>query len=116
MADLLRHFGNPVHHAGERLKAAHQPVHGSRSGACVVVWPTAGRWWCSSCRTSGDAVIFVMQALGLAHPAAAAWLAERYGPPSDAGTELSRRRASRAKRRPYNASWRRVVVGGGSSA
>jgi len=32
------------------------PWHGSRTGACLVVWPAEGRWWCSSCRRGGDLV------------------------------------------------------------
>jgi hypothetical protein len=33
------------------------PWHGSRSGACLVVWP--GYWWCSSCKRHGDLVAWV---------------------------------------------------------
>lgn len=116
LADLFAHFDNPVHAAGERLKSGHEPVHGSRSGTCVVAWPATGRWWCSSCGRAGDAAGFVMAALGVKYPAAAEWLTTRYGPPADAGSELSRRRASRSKRRPYNAAVRRVLLGGGSGA
>ncbi len=32
------------------------PWHGSRTGECLVVWPAEGRWWCSSCKRSGDLV------------------------------------------------------------
>src|SRR4051812_14284636 len=67
---LFSHFGNPVQAAGERLKTGHEPVHGSRSGTCVVAWPETGRWWCSSCGSSGDAAGFVMRALGTKYPAA----------------------------------------------
>jgi DNA primase len=91
-------------------------VHGSRSGTCVVAWPETGRWWCSSCGRSGDAAGFVMAALGVKYPAAAEWLTTRYGPPANAGAELSSRRASRQKRQPYNANVRRVVLGGGAGA
>jgi hypothetical protein len=116
LTDLFAHFGNPVRLAGERLKSGHEPVHGSRSGTCVVAWPETGRWWCSSCGRSGDAAGLVMLALGVKYPAAAEWLTARYGPPADAGTELSSRRASRSKQHPYNACVRRVVLGGGSGA
>ena len=85
LADLFTHFGNPVQAAGERVKSGHEPVHGSRSGTCLVAWPAAGRWWCSSCGRSGDAAGFVMQALGVPYSAAADWLIERYGPPSTTG-------------------------------
>ena len=30
------------------------PWHASRTGACLVVWPAEGRWWCSSCKRVGD--------------------------------------------------------------
>ena len=116
LADLFAHVGNAVQAVGERLKSGHEPVHGSRSGTCVVAWPATGRWWCSSCGTSGDAASVVMAALGLKYPASAAWLTARYGPPADAGTEPSRRRASRSKHRPYNPAVRRVVLGGGAGA
>ena len=116
MADVFAHFGNPVRAVGDRLKSGHEPVHGSRSGTCVVAWRETGRWWCSSCGRSGDAAGFVMQALGLKYPAAAEWLTERYGPPADTDTELSRRRAARRRRRTYNPAVRRVVLGGGSGA
>ena len=116
LADLFAQFGNPVHAAGERLKAGHEPVHGSRSGTCVVAWPATGRWWCSSCGRSGDAAGFVMAALGLKYPAAAEWLTARYGPPVRGASDLARRRASRPKQQRYNAAVRRVVLGGGSGA
>jgi hypothetical protein len=82
MVDLLGHFGNPVHAAGEQLKSGHEPLHGSRSGTCLVVWRAEGRWWCSSCGRSGDAAAHVAMALGVPFSAAADWLAERYGPPA----------------------------------
>src|SRR4051812_1963488 len=63
--DLLVHFGNGVQTVGEHLKAGHEPIHGSRSGLCLVAWPITGRWWCSSCGRSGDAAAFVMEALGV---------------------------------------------------
>jgi hypothetical protein len=116
LADLFAHYGNTVSSAGERLKTGHEPVHGSRSGTCVVAWPETGRWWCSSCGRSGDAAGLVMAALGVKYPAAASWLAERYPSSADQGAELSRRRTSRSKPRPYNANVRCVVVGGGSGA
>jgi hypothetical protein len=116
MVDLLQHFGNEVQSTGERLKSSHEPIHSSRSGTCVVAWPATGRWWCSSCSRSGDAAGYVMAALGVKYPAAAAWLAERYGPPAQTGADLAHQRSGRRKHSPYNASARRVVLGGGAGA
>jgi hypothetical protein len=39
--------------------------HASKSGTCLVVWPTEGRWWCSSCRRSGDLVTWVVLTEGI---------------------------------------------------
>jgi hypothetical protein len=81
LADLLIHLGNPIQVVGDRLKAGHEPMHGSRSGSCLVAWPAEGRWWCSSCGRAGDAVSLVMQAHGVTYGQAADFLAGRYGPP-----------------------------------
>src|SRR5688500_18849683 len=37
------------------LVGDHATAHASRSGSCLVVWPSEGRWWCSSCKAGGDA-------------------------------------------------------------
>lgn len=116
LVDLLAYLGNPVKAIGERLKSAHEPVHGSRSRACLVAWPTTGRWWCASCGRSGDAVTLAMQALGVRYPAAVEWLTARYGAPANAKPELSRWRGARRKRQSYNVNVRRVVLGGESGA
>jgi hypothetical protein len=46
------------------------PWHSSRSGACLVVWPAEGRWWCSSCKRSGDLVAWVALTEGIPFGAA----------------------------------------------
>lgn len=46
------------------------PWHGSRSGTCLVVWPAAGRWWCSNCRRSGDAAGWAALIEGISYAAA----------------------------------------------
>jgi hypothetical protein len=88
LADLLASLGNPVKIVGSRIKAGHEPVHSSKSRSCLVAWPAEGTWWCSSCDQSGDAATLVMQARGMSYREAAAFLAERYGPP--AGGAVSR--------------------------
>jgi hypothetical protein len=60
---------------------SHEPAHGSKSGACLVIWPEEGRWWCSSCRRGGDAVQAVKSLEGASYPAAVARLIDRYGRP-----------------------------------
>jgi hypothetical protein len=41
--------------------------HSSKSGTCLVIWPSEGRWWCSSCRRSGDALAWLMLTSGLSY-------------------------------------------------
>jgi hypothetical protein len=106
-ADLLAHLGaSGAADRGTRVQGGHDWAHGSRSGACLVLWPTEGRWWCSSCRRTGDVVALVRDALGLGYDAAVTWLVARYGPPTGG---LSRRR------RPprYDPAVRSVVLIGG---
>ncbi len=69
------------------LETGH-PAHASKSGRCLAADPTTGRWWCRSCRRSGDAATFVQDLYGWTYRQAAQYLAERYGPP--AGTVLRR--------------------------
>jgi len=59
-------------------------MHSSKSGRCVILDPAAGRWWCLSCRRSGDAASFLMALRGWPYRRAALWLTERYGAPADA--------------------------------
>ena len=63
------------------VQCGHEPVHSSRSGACVLLWPDDGRWWCSSCRQGGNAVQAVQSLEGCSYLAALARLIDRYGRP-----------------------------------
>jgi hypothetical protein len=65
-----------------KVETGHEPMHGSRSGRCVLLDPSTGRWWCRSCGRSGDAATYVMMVLGCTYSVAAAWLSGRYGPPT----------------------------------
>jgi hypothetical protein len=92
LVNVLAGFGNRVSIVGPKIKSGHEPLHGSRSGLCLVAWPESGRWWCSSCRRSGDAVGYVMEAFGVSYSGAADWLIERYGPPVGGVTRRTLRR------------------------
>jgi hypothetical protein len=75
---------NPVtRRPNSTLTCGHEPWHSSRSGRCVIIWPSTGRWWCSSCRKGGDAVTYVMARQGCDYASAAQWLGERYGFPKN---------------------------------
>lgn len=100
---LFTDAGNVIQRRDARLRCGHEPFHSSQSGTCVVIDPTAGYWYCSSCRRSGDALALVMALHDLKFSAAEAWLIEQYGTPksTDAprslyspqlstGTEMSR--------------------------
>jgi len=50
--------------------------------------PDADRWWCRGCDRAGDAAVYVMDVRGCAYREAAAWLAERYGPPAADGLTM----------------------------
>jgi hypothetical protein len=92
LAALFEQAGNGLtKRADGTVQCGHEPVHGSRSGSCVIVWPAEGRWWCSSCRRAGDAVQAVMSLQGCGYRAALARLIDRYGAPAGFG----RRRGGR---------------------
>jgi hypothetical protein len=73
-----------------RLETTH-PTHASKSGRCLEADPTAGRWWCRSCRRSGDAATWLQDLHGWRYPEAAAWLLAQYGPPAGSTPRPSRR-------------------------
>jgi hypothetical protein len=90
LAKLFEADGNAtMERRGGLVESGHQPHHGSKSGRCVVISPKTGYWWCRGCRRSGDAVAYVMAKHGYSYRQAAAWLAERHGPP--AGGEARKR-------------------------
>ena len=70
-----------VGHTGGMTECGHEPLHSSKSGRCVLIDPSTGRWWCRSCRRAGDAATLVMDLRGCRYPAAVAWLVERFGHP-----------------------------------
>lgn len=41
------------------------PWHTSRSGTCLIVFADGDRWWCRSCRRSGDAVAWLALTEGI---------------------------------------------------
>jgi putative DNA primase/helicase len=63
-------------------RGSHTYRHSSRSGKSLVVWPKAARWYCSSCKVSGDAADLLVDC-GRAENRADAEriLTERFGPP-----------------------------------
>jgi hypothetical protein len=97
LAALIEQARNALHQRRNgTIVTGHEPLHGSRSGTCLVIWPEEGRWWCSSCRTSGDSAGWLMQLHGCTAGAAATMLRERYGDPTQGATSASRR----SRRRP----------------
>ena len=94
IGDLFAEQENRVRpRSGGLLEAGHEPIHASKGGRCVLI-DKAGRWWCRSCRRSGDAATYLADVLGCSYVEAAARLAERYGPPT--GRRVWRRRALEA--------------------
>ena len=83
LAELFRQHGNLLHRRPDgRFECSHEPIHSSRSGRCVLLDLQNGRWWCRSCRRSGDAATYVMAACGCGYRDAARWLSDRWGPPT----------------------------------
>jgi hypothetical protein len=96
LAALVAQAGNALHQRSNgTFVSGHEPRHGSRSGTCLVIWPDEGRWWCSSCRTSGDAAGWLMQLHGCTAGEAAAILRERYGDPAQPTAAAVSRRSRR---------------------
>jgi hypothetical protein len=82
LAALFEQAGNTLTaRPNGTVQCGHEPVHGSRSGACLVIWPAESRWWCSSCHAGGDAVQAVKSLEGCSYRAALARLIDRYGRP-----------------------------------
>jgi len=82
LTEVFRLAGNRLYpRANGRFDCGHEPCHGSKSGRCVLIDPSHGRWFCRSCRQSGDAVAAVRSLFGLDYRGAIKWLTERFGPP-----------------------------------
>jgi hypothetical protein len=104
LAELIGEHNHVYERGGAHLETGHEPIHGSRSGRCVLVDTGTGRWYCRSCGRSGDAAGWVMVVQDLSYAQAAAYLAERYGPP--AGGRGKRRVDGRQS---SGLTWRRVL-------
>jgi len=79
---LFEANGNTMLGRGDgRIESGHEPHHASRSGACVLITPQTGFWWCRSCGKRGDAVAYVMQRDGTSFRKAAELLTAEYGAP-----------------------------------
>ena len=85
LAALFEQAGNRVvrRRSTGDLECGHEPWHRSRSGACVLISPASGRWWCRSCKRRGDAASFLMDLHGCSYAVAAATLESRFGPAAD---------------------------------
>ena len=80
LVDLFAEQGNRVRRRADgRLECGHEPIHGSTSGGCVLLDPARGRWWCRSCRQSGDAPAYLAGVHGCRYRDAAELLAGRFG-------------------------------------
>ncbi|MBI3977163.1 MAG: hypothetical protein HY331_03150 [Chloroflexi bacterium] len=102
LADLFAAQGNRLYMRGDRIETGHEPLHSSKSGRCVWIDPTAGRWWCRSCRRRGDAITYIQELHGSTYTGAAQWLTERYGPPAG--------ESRRTPRRPPQPRWIEVAL------
>ncbi len=92
LAVLFASQGNPIHGRSDAvLECGHEPIHASTSGRCVRINLALGRWWCRSCRQSGDAASYLMAVRGCGYRDAAAWLAAWWGPPAGHGQAARRR-------------------------
>jgi hypothetical protein len=80
LADLFAEQGNRLRVRSDgTIETGHEPLHTTNGGRCVLIDPGAGRWWCRSCRQSGDAATYVAAVLGGTYLVAAGHLAARYG-------------------------------------
>jgi hypothetical protein len=79
---LFEQAGNTVHtRSSGDADSGHEPLHHSKSGACVWITSAAGRWYCRSCKRSGDAIAFVREVNGWSYRHACISLLEQFGPP-----------------------------------
>lgn len=77
---LIRESGVTLREkTSEKYIGDHGPKHSSRSGACLVVWPLAGRWCCTSCKAGGDAASWLANLEGISYAKAARKLEARFG-------------------------------------
>ncbi len=89
---LFERLGNTVHaRRGGFSDTGHEPVHGSKSGRCVLIFPE-GRWWCRSCRKAGSVIDLALLLRGCPYRQAVAWLTTQYGPPATSNPTRQPRR------------------------
>ena len=100
LADLFAELGRNhlYHRADGLLECGHEPLHASTSSRCVLIDTLIGRWWCRSCRRSGQAPTYVADVQGCSYRQACRWLVERYGAP------LPRRGERHHRRMTYEAA------------
>jgi CHC2 zinc finger len=80
LVDLFAQAGNALSpKSNGHVETGHEPMHGSRSGRCVLIDPKRGIWWCRSCRRGGDAASFLMALRGWDYRRAAEHLRWQYG-------------------------------------
>src|SRR5438045_2931931 len=47
LGELFAAYGNQLRRRPDgKIQTGHEPLHSSRSGRCVVIDETFGRWWC----------------------------------------------------------------------
>ena len=110
LVELFEQAGNTVvARSGGRFESGHEPLHRSKSGRCVLIDPSPGRWWCRSCRQGGDAIALVVALRSWTYGRAACWLTSRYGPPASSSPS-AQRQAPRGVRSPLTAVRGKGVV------
>jgi len=69
---LIKRSGCQLREKGDgKLVGDHTIKHASKSGTCLVVWPSEGRWHCSSCQEGGDAADWLISVEGITREEAA---------------------------------------------
>jgi hypothetical protein len=82
LAELIQEAGCTLHDRGNgTLVGDHDAKHSSKSGNCLVVWPAEGRYYCSSCKESGDAPAWLSSVEGITYREACRRLVSQYGLP-----------------------------------
>jgi hypothetical protein len=99
LPDLVGAYNELYERDGGLVESAHEPMHGSKSGRCLLIDTQTGRWWCRSCRQAGDAAAFVMATQGWSYSQTAQWLEEKY-----AGLRPAQAHRRRSRRSPI--AWR----------
>jgi DNA polymerase-1 len=72
LAQLFAAAGNSLKGTSKGFTCGHEPVHQSKSGACVSIDTAKGSWFCRSCGIGGDAIAAAMSLRGLTREEATA--------------------------------------------